>query len=156
MHYISGLIAQSALLTRIAASLDLLSPTTLPEDLAFLPIDTRDIIRLAGESRPVLIGDDYQALDAAFFPMVQSLSVDGRIAYVQTEYFGGGGGQAALVADQGEILFGPTHDKTSGPINDALRLLGVQGGDDIDPFQAIGLASHRSNDGWRKAAGGKA
>jgi hypothetical protein len=152
MHYISGLIAQSALLGRIAASLDLSPPATLPDGFAFLPIDTRDILRLAGESRPVLIDDEYQALDAAFIPMVQSLSVEGRIAYVQTEYFGGAGGQAALVADKGEIIFGPIHEEMSGPINDALRLLGVTGASGIDPFQAVGLSRHRSNDGWRKAA----
>jgi hypothetical protein len=117
-------------------------------DLSFLPIEREDVVRIAGETRPILIDDEYQALDSAFIAIVLDRSSQGTILYLQTEYFGGVGGQAALLAREGRAIFGPQHGE--GSISDALLMMGMK--PDGDAFDGVGLGRHRDNEAWREAA----
>ncbi len=76
----------------------------------------------------------------------------GRVAYVETEYFGGNGVQSAAVWERGAIAFGPKQADV-GPINEALRLLGVERTNAKDEFDTVGLGRHRGNKGWIEEAG---
>lgn len=154
MHYISGLIAETSRLRHLATSLALAPPAPLEFGLAFLTVDNDDVIRIAGESSPIDVGYDSRGLDAAFIPIVLSLSAQGAILYVQTDYWGGSGEQGALLAENGRAVFGPEHRGIlPGPISRALALMGVVcGPEDFDEFEAVGLERHRSNDGWREVA----
>jgi len=62
-------------------------------------------------------------LDSKVVTLLKEASKDETIAYVETEYFGGEGGQGAMVASGGEVVFGPAD--SDGSINAALRLLGA-------------------------------
>jgi hypothetical protein len=73
------------------------------------------------------------------------------VAYVETEYFGGDGVQAAAVWEGGAIAFGP-RQADAGPINEALRLLGVERTTAQDEFDTVGLGRHRRNEGWIEEA----
>lgn len=79
---------------------------------------------------------------------LERASLAGPIAYVETDYFGGVGTQAAAVWEAGRLRWGPESGDI-GPINDALHLLGVpRVGAGHDAFERVGLQRHRSNDRW--------
>ncbi|MFT2720119.1 hypothetical protein ACMT4L_08965 [Deinococcus sp. A31D244] len=69
------------------------------------------------------------------------------MAYVEAEYFGGTGSQVAAVWDGGRVFWGPER-RERGPINHALRLLGVHRTDSHDEFGSVGLDRHRHLEDW--------
>ncbi|MEM1185868.1 MAG: hypothetical protein AAGI53_12815 [Planctomycetota bacterium] len=93
------------------------------------------------ESRP-----DHQ-LEA----LCAEVSSTGDVALISTDYFGGVGEQLAAVWSGGRVVFaersagdGPVRWKRSrGPINRALRILGVKRSWGRDEFDAVGLGEHR-------------
>ncbi len=68
----------------------------------------------------------------------------GSLAYVETEYFGGTGGQAATAFVDGHEVVAPQTAKGSGPINQALRRIGVVRTEADDEFDTIGLGERRT------------
>lgn len=86
----------------------------------------------------------------------QTHSKNENLAYIETNYFGGVGNQGAIVWSKGRILFGPavTGNRPdlqvdrlpAGAINCALQILGVNKGDWLDEFEALGLGKYRSQD----------
>ena len=79
--------------------------------------------------------------------VAQQLSHHGPVAYVETEYFGGTGEQAATVWDLGIVRMPPTKAE-SGPISSALRMMGVQAEPTRDEFDTADLGRNRSNEDW--------
>jgi hypothetical protein len=80
------------------------------------------------------------------------VKVDKTVAYVSTDYFGGCGDQNATVTENGkEIYSGDTETGSVGPINEALKLLGVEKTLGNDEFDTVGLGSYRSNDDFMRA-----
>jgi hypothetical protein len=69
-----------------------------------------------------------------------------RVAYLEAEFFGGEGTQAAAIWEKGELVFGPVVKPTA--INEALQKLGVVKGDHHDEFDAMGFGSHRNTSDW--------
>lgn len=84
-------------------------------------------------------------LTGGFQIFLREFSHLGPIAYVETDYFGGKGGQGAVVYAHGEELMPPKWSK-GGTINAALALLGVPKPFFCDRFAALGLMRFRSND----------
>ena len=75
-------------------------------------------------------------------------SQGGQFIYFETEYFGGEGGQGASLFRDMRLEYGPTWDGI-GPINTALRMMGVQTVPPaIDEFQTIGLNRNRTTEAW--------
>jgi hypothetical protein len=88
-------------------------------------------------------------LDVSPFGLSEALaaatSTGGGLAYVETEYFGGAGGQSATAFVDGRQVMAPqTARGGAGPINQALSLIGVQRTQADDAFDAIGLGERRS------------
>lgn len=87
------------------------------------------------------------------------------LAYVETDYFGWVGSQAAIAWVGGEVVFGPLRTppgqngfavgpvSSGGAINRAVALLGVAPRQSYAEFDAIGLGTYRSNEKWLAAAG---
>ena len=90
-------------------------------------------------------GDEFMLLTSAFENYLRQLSVGGLLAYVETEYFGGSGGQGALVFADGVGRMNPEWDD-SGTINRALELIGVPRPKIGDRFALIGFANIRGNE----------
>lgn len=74
------------------------------------------------------------------------LSALGRIAYLEAEFFGGDGAQAALLAERGQLL--PPPLLAPDAVSSALRFLGVVRGQAADEFEALQLGAHRSTEDW--------
>src|SRR5262249_6881178 len=78
--------------------------------------------------------------------LLEELSQRSPIAYVETEYFGGAGTQAATVYVDGKAILTATGE--SGPINRALHGLGVAKTTTLDEFEVVGLGKYRDMDDW--------
>ena len=83
------------------------------------------------------------------------------IAYVETDYFGGGGTQSALAWVGGALVLKPmTVDAAAQrrrpamtwPINAALRTIGIKAAPSMDEFDTVGLGRFRSNEAIIAAA----
>lgn len=101
--------------------------------------------RIAPDSTPTETGDEFMLLTSGFRNQLRTLSCGGQLAYVETEYFGGAGGQGALVCRDGDEIMPPEWNE-SGTINDALKLIGLKRGLVADRFTAAGFAQVRSDD----------
>ena len=92
---------------------------------------------------------------------VQALAVEishrTPVAYISTYYFGGQGGQDAVVWDKGSVRFSPSTKGYSqvwpnSPISQALRMIGVIAAEGQDEFDSLGLGKHRKTNKWAEAA----
>ena len=69
----------------------------------------------------------------------------GSLAYVETDYFGGTGGQSATAWVDGREVMAPQSARGGGgPINQALRRIGVERTEADDEFDTVGLGERRS------------
>ena len=120
----------------------------VPEAVAALsPGDERVVALLVGSPLPEGLAD-----------LLRRASAAGPIAHVEADFAGGVGQQGSVVWDDGEVVLGPIVDRIgplspakleAGPINRALRRLGVQrSSDDIDEFAALGLGTYRETEDW--------
>jgi hypothetical protein len=86
-------------------------------------------------------------LTGALARFARRLSSTGPVAYIETDYFGGHGDQAATVFLRGQrVLRRPR--AAIGPINDALALLGVATSPLGDAFDTVGLGRYRQTGSW--------
>ena len=94
-------------------------------------------------------------LPGGFGGLLSSWSARGPVAYLEADYFGGVGTQAAAVWDGGSLAFGPEFIGEAGPvpvsgtpISRALARLGVTRGNHYDEFEAAGLGRERDTEDW--------
>jgi hypothetical protein len=97
------------------------------------------------------------ALTRALNGWLEGMSLDGPVAVIWIECFGGDCEHGAAVWKDGRRTHGPAVMESSNysfdnPVNQALRLIGVEVGDSGDAFTAIGLAQHRHREDWEAAA----
>lgn len=154
-HAISGLIARREALAAFASESGLHAPATLAQGFAFLPLGADHVDTLCERLPTGATGaadpEGFGLLTARFLDVLRGLTQLGLFAYVETDYFGGEGDQGALVIENGRVAQDPARDSV-GPINDALRRIGVaRGADDPDAFDTVGLGAYRNNDDWIEA-----
>src|SRR6185436_12447340 len=95
-----------------------------------------------GATRPPQLDVSPFGLETA---MMEATREGGGLAYVETDYFGGSGGQSAMAAVDGEITREPQRSRgAGGPINSALRAIGMVKTEGMDEFDTIGLGERRS------------
>ena len=102
--------------------------------------------------RPAVSGFDRLTEDVV--AEAERLSAGGRVAYVEAEFFGGQGSQAAIGWEDGLVAFGPRLTQTPGEdrdgfepveagddmaISEALLWLGVEPDPGRDAFDTLGL-----------------
>lgn len=150
-HCIQAIVARSDIADKLIALYPQLPRVTARQGFAILPVDA-DFIDSVTEIRPAQITEEFTLLTAGFDELLQRLSLLGPLAYIETEYFGGVGGQGAAIYSGGKAMMEPKW-RESGPINRALRLIGVKRPWLGDRFQALGLNAYRSNDDLIEAAG---
>ena len=78
--------------------------------------------------------------------LCEQLSQGRALAYIEAEFFGGGGTQACVIFTDGRQVGQPIVSETA--INEALHILGVSKGNAHDEFEAVGLGAHRDTDAW--------
>ena len=90
---------------------------------------------------------EFWKLSSAVESFGKALSAEGPVVYVETEYFGGVGKQAATVWDEGKQLMSP-QKADIGSINEGLKFIGVVCESEFDEFDSVGLGRYRSNEDW--------
>jgi hypothetical protein len=88
----------------------------------------------------------FEKLSPGVEEWVRRISRDSPAAYIEAEFFGGDGGQSAVVWSEGARVLGPIHDQHA--INQALRILGVRPDGVHDEFDAVDLGRNRDTDDW--------
>lgn len=144
-HQISGIVAHRETLAALEAPFDGQPAFALTGDFAFLPLDDENLDAVVGLNAGPVVGG-FRYLTARLIEALRAASRHGDLAYVETEYFGGVGGQGAIAFAGQKIAFGPAF-ADGHAINDALAILGVKSGTaHRDAFSAIGLDRYRAND----------
>jgi hypothetical protein len=148
-HAVQALIILEAAVAAANTALEHTRAVPIGKGLSIVPItdETFDALRARFPNVEDPSAPEFYKLSGPIMIVARQLSVFGPVAYIETDYFGGTGSQSAMVWSQGEITMPPTQSD-GGPINRALRLLGVRAGLTQDEFDAVGLGRNRSNDQW--------
>lgn len=117
----------------------------LPTGLEMIPLDTPSRAQLQLPLLP-LTDDGGTVVPETLARTARNLSCQSKLIYVEAEFFGGEGGQAAALFDQGQAVGAAS--TAPDAINAALRWLGVQPGERGDEFEAAGLGANRDMDAW--------
>lgn len=152
-HSVQLIVAPTKVAETICNLYPTLSPLATPAGFSLVPIDADFIDDVVRERPPQKAGEaQFKLLTAGFVQFLRELSRLGPIAYVETDYFGGKGGQGALAYADSKELMVPEWGEI-GPIDRALELIGVPRSKVGDRFSAVGLDGFRSNDEIFAAAG---
>jgi hypothetical protein len=132
----------------------------LHERLALVPITEEAAQALSPGDRSIISLLADQPLPAALTELLRRTSREGSIAYVEADFFGGIGRQAAVLWEHGEIALGPLVDPepkklfrrrrvSKGAFNQVLRRMGVWvAPGQLDEFATVGLGRHRATEEW--------
>jgi hypothetical protein len=153
-HYISGFIAK--FLGPVSLSRPSTGSILCPLAQGFFLIPIADETGAPDEAASSL--PNFSRLSQSIEDWARAESVHFPICWIETEYFGGLGTQAAVVWANGNIALGPLPTRSSSTddqcttsnnaINCALRMLGVVRSGSSDEFDTLGLGQHRSNESW--------
>lgn len=131
-HYISGFIGPEDKLKAQTKNLTNAKVIPLTQGMAFLPLWDG------------LYEEIYRDNVRPMKWLAKRLGED-NIVWVETDYFGGAGGQSAILWMNGNkqrFRYG------YGSIDTALKRLGVVCEGESDEFDTLGLGNHRTNDSW--------
>lgn len=125
----------------------------LPQGFILFPVtdelfDELRVLHLSGEREP---HPEFWKFSGALRRFVLNLSQGGGVAYIETDYFGGAGEQAAASWGAGSPVCPPCKAE-AGPINEALRSIGARLEGARDEFEALGLGGFRSLDALVEAS----
>lgn len=159
-HHINALIGTNEALKGFVTRLGSPPPTELSFGLAIIPLDEQRLDAIAMSVEPAIEGFTYLT------PLMAkeiAAALNGPTLYVETEYFGGMGGQSAAYFENGHLtwcgaesseeapagsslaqLYKKTANGGRSPINEGLYRLGVIRSERCDEFDQIGLQRFRS------------
>ena len=158
-HALNAIIGKAPATEHFASRWVLASPLNLPQGLRLIPLTVllHDDIDALVNSREPDPFEELPYLSASAAEAIAQSSHAGALAYIETDYFGSVGSQAAVLWDKGRIRIGPhrhtlfwnasalRYEETGvRAINLVLKNLGVWCKADQDEFDAIGLSRFRS------------
>lgn len=147
-HSITAIIGTPTVVARVISAAGCPSATPLPFGLEIAPLGHQQIDALTA-LQPVEHFEGFRYLSAGLRAGLGRAVGEGVIVYVETDYFGGTGSQAAAVLSADEVAFqgtqtiGNTPTSRDDPINVALRAIGVVVDSQHDEFEALGLGRFR-------------
>ena|SRR6218665_734618 len=147
-HNIIGLIGAPAALLRIGEKAGAPPPTALPFDLAIIPLGETQLDRLTQESAS-RYDEDFIYLSVELETAIGAAAADHPLLYIETDYFGGMGGQGAALFERGTLAWKDAlrdgeKAQVKSPISQGLSRLGVTAADGSDEFDALGLGHFRN------------
>ena len=145
-HSVVGFVVRSSAAQPVREREPRLRGIDLAQDLVLFPL-TDELLDEIFAPSPERGPAEFTYLSPPLFAFLRGLSRNGPIMYFETEYHGGTGGQSAVVLSEGAVSLGPTKGEI-GPINEALRAIGVKRSAEADEFQVVGLWRHRFSEDW--------
>jgi hypothetical protein len=143
-HSIQALIFDDALLPEANRLVPNCRTAALRQGFCLLPVTTQFTNELRGVYPEASDAQwpEFEYLSGPVESVALRLSALGPVAYVETDYHGGTGAQAAVAWHRGVVVLPPRMSEM-GPINDALVTLGVARHGYFDEFEAVGLDLRR-------------
>jgi hypothetical protein len=148
-HCIHAIVARLDVTKKIRGDFPQLLCAHLPQDFGLIPIEAEFVDSVTSSTVPQNT-EEFMLLTPGFHAALIELSRLGRIAYVETEYFGGSGCQGAAVYEGRRVVVEPSWKDEA--INNALQMLGATRSRGRDEFDSLSLSLYRDNDDWREAA----
>jgi hypothetical protein len=155
MHDVEAVIAKSDNLATQARQFESAIICCLVQGFSLLPITEALAKELSGYQTKARVASDKPIpnISDGLHALVIDTSHNSPVAYINTYYFGGQGGQDALVWDKGNLRFSPTssgyeQEWPNSPISQALRMIGVVAEAGEDEFDTLGLGKHRETHKW--------
>jgi hypothetical protein len=146
-HTVQAFIAKIEILQEASGGLNCAHVVSLEQGLALL-LNTDEFYDELSESEgDNLPHEEFHKLSSELTQFGVECSAHTAIAYIETDYWGGEGEQAALLWEHGQVVYGPSKGRM-GPINDVLRRMGVERRNNLDEFEAVGLHRYRDNKDW--------
>ena len=157
MHYVQAIIGNEGTLHQFVSAFPQARMAELRDGLVLIPLTDKLSKAVQGTAWP-----PFERLTSPFGHALSAASTTSPVAYIETEYFGGTGTQAAIVWNNGTVTMEPALYETPSdldlplmeqPINRALAILEVtcEPGQ-VDLFDTVGLGKFRSTEEWAKAA----
>jgi hypothetical protein len=152
-HHISAILLQGSFDKKIAQVFEL-KPISLPQGITLFPLNA-DYCDRWGEKLDI----GYDATDRPLLDcrvvhhIMRQITLEPLFAVIETDYFGGQGDQAAVVYRGEREIMAPANARF-GPINEALRHLGVRASSGLDEFDTVGLGGFRDFDDFFDAGTG--
>jgi hypothetical protein len=121
----------------------------LPQEFGIVPVE-RELVETWTCNAVPQETETFFYLTEELIAFLRQESTFGRLAYLETEYFGGDGCEGAAVVDNGNIVMPPTWEPDA--ILNALRHLDVEPLNDTEMFRfanetaVLGIGDFRSND----------
>ncbi len=143
-HRISGILGRREDVCRIAEQLIHADLIELPQGFGMILMTDkllRDVEELAEVSDKIV----FPGLDRfteAVRELMERYSFHTKLAYIETDYFGGAGTQGGLLYENGCAAVDPSAAET-GVINALLSELGVRRESGKDEFDSLGLGNYR-------------
>lgn len=103
--------------------------------------DIEELMKSSGEAVDDPLFPELDYFDASVQELMGSYSFRTKLAYIETDYFGGAGTQAGLLYENGKPATAPQSGE--GSINVLLKELGVWCKPDKDEFDMLGLGKYR-------------
>ncbi|MFK7969119.1 MAG: hypothetical protein AB8F95_02075 [Bacteroidia bacterium] len=156
-HHINIILAKEATIRSIESAWVLAHAIKLPQGFAMIPISI-DLVEDMEELEDKPKTHEKSPLGSLPPTLHQYLLANSRqseIAYIETEYFGGTGHQAAILYKDQNIALGPLitennywekDSEDQQAINAILSKMGVWCNQDKDEFEMLGLGKWRSNE----------
>ncbi|MDQ3281914.1 MAG: enhanced serine sensitivity protein SseB C-terminal domain-containing protein [Acidobacteriota bacterium] len=147
-HSLQALVLPLSASERIQSHAAPTHPVRITASLLLVPVtDELYDFLVRGDVSADLHDDVFAKFHPALQTFAAAISGAEPYAYIETEYFGGTGVQAAAAWREGETLYAP-QSAPIGPINEVLRILGVVSSRHLDEFEAAGLSRHRHLEEW--------
>lgn len=136
-----------------------LGAVELAQGIWMVPLGRSARVELGGPDPGASEG--FWSLTSGIEALARHASLAGPVGYLEAEFFGGIGTQAAVAWWDDKVLVDPASIELGGPdsvelakspFNQVLRRLGVLRGEAIDEFDAVGLNRYRSTEDWVKIA----
>ncbi len=99
------------------------------------------VIELPQEFAMVFLTNTFIESSTIAEQLLQEYSLHTRLAYIETDYFGGVGTQGGVLWENGQIIIQPRSGE--GTINLLLKELGFMCIGDLDAFDSLSLGNYR-------------
>jgi hypothetical protein len=148
-YELQAIIGREAAISRAAKAVSKAVVVPLEQELLMIPLgeDLHDELQTRFAGGEGDHSDHFIYLSVAVAEWIAEASEKGPLAYVEADYFGGIGKQSSVVWKEGKVILEPAHGER-GPINRALRALGVRAQPNKDEFETVGLRRHRDMEDW--------
>lgn len=142
-HHIKAIIGSRSDIQKLAEDLVCAKPIELPQEFAMASMTFQLLEDVEEIMEPSEAGEcsGLDGLDSSVVWLLKNYSLHTKLAYIETDYFGGVGTQGGVLYENGSEKIPP--QTGNGTIDALLKELGVRRNPDKDEFDCLELGKYR-------------